>query len=54
MQGVLGEGWTLDSLQLVVGPGTRIDKSPDVGDYVEVRGRWGADGRVLVERIRRR
>ncbi|WP_342245490.1 c-type cytochrome domain-containing protein [Pseudomonas sp. OTU5201] len=54
LQGVLGEGWTLDSLQLVVGPGTRIDKSPDVGDYVEVRGRWGADGRVLVERIRRR
>ncbi|BAN47474.1 c-type cytochrome domain-containing protein [Metapseudomonas resinovorans] len=54
LQGVLGEGWTLDSLQLVVGPETRIDKSPGVGDYVEVRGRWGQDGRVLVERIRRR
>lgn len=54
LQGVLGKGWTLDSLQLVVGPGTRIDKSPGVGDYVEVRGRWDQDGRVLVERIRRR
>ncbi|WP_044871527.1 c-type cytochrome domain-containing protein [Pseudomonas sp. LFM046] len=54
LQGVLGEGWTLDSLPLVVGPGTRIDKAPEVGDYVEVRGRWGQDGRVLVERIRRR
>ncbi|GLZ87168.1 hypothetical protein Pres01_32190 [Metapseudomonas resinovorans] len=54
LQGVLGEGWTLDSLQLVVGPGTRIDKSPGVGDVVEVRGRWGQDGRVLVDRIRRR
>ncbi len=54
LQGVLGAGWTLDSLQLVVGPGTRIDKSPGVGDVVEVRGRWGQDGRVLVDRIRRR
>ncbi|MDH4556874.1 hypothetical protein E8F11_17165 [Pseudomonas sp. BN417] len=54
LQGVLGEGWTLDSLQLVVGPESRIDKSPGVGDYVEVRGRWSQDGRVLVERIRRR
>ncbi|WP_271411463.1 c-type cytochrome domain-containing protein [Pseudomonas sp. Q1-7] len=54
LQGVLGEGWTLDSLPLVVGPGTRLDKSPEAGDYVEVRGRWGADGRLLVERIRRR
>ncbi|NWL78799.1 hypothetical protein DM872_18300 [Pseudomonas taiwanensis] len=54
LQGVLGEGWTLDSLQLVIGPGTRIDKSPGVGDVVEVRGRWGQDGRVLVDRIRRR
>lgn len=54
LQGVLGEGWTLDSLQLVVGPDTRIDKSPSVGDFVEVRGRWGQDGRLLVERIRRR
>ncbi|AYF87711.1 c-type cytochrome domain-containing protein [Pseudomonas sp. JS3066] len=54
LQGVLGEGWTLDSLQLVVGPGTRIDKSPGVGDFVEVRGRLGQDGQVLVERIRRR
>ncbi|MFZ6045625.1 c-type cytochrome domain-containing protein [Pseudomonas sp. CR3202] len=54
LQGILGAGWTLDSLQLVVGPGTRIDKSPGIGDYVEVRGRWGRDGQLLVERIRRR
>ncbi|MDH4874352.1 c-type cytochrome domain-containing protein [Pseudomonas sp. BN515] len=54
LQGVLGEGWTLDSVPLAIGPGTRIDKSPGVGDYVEVRGRWGADGRIVVERIRRR
>lgn len=54
LQGVLGPGWTLDSLPLVVGPGTRIDKSPREGDYVEVRGRLDGEGRVLVERIRRR
>ncbi|MCY1559726.1 hypothetical protein D9M68_967880 [compost metagenome] len=54
LQGVLGEGWTLDSLQLVIGPESRIDKSPRVGDYVEVRGRWSQDGQLLVERIRRR
>ncbi len=54
LQGVLGAGWTLDSVPLVVGPGTRMDKAPGIGDYVEVRGRWGQDGRVLVERIRRR
>jgi mono/diheme cytochrome c family protein len=54
LQGVLGEGWTLDSVPLAIGPGTRIDKLPGVGDYVEVRGRWGADGRIVVERIRRR
>ncbi|WP_375739278.1 c-type cytochrome domain-containing protein [Pseudomonas boanensis] len=54
LQGMLGEGWTLDGLPLVVGPDSRIDKSPGVGDYVEVRGRLGGDGRVMVERIRRR
>ncbi|MCO6055724.1 c-type cytochrome [Pseudomonas sp. MOB-449] len=54
LQGRLGEGWTLDSVPLVVGPDSRIDKSPGVGDFVEVRGRWSRDGRVLVERIRRR
>ncbi|AOE84297.1 c-type cytochrome domain-containing protein [Pseudomonas sp. TCU-HL1] len=54
LQGRLGEGWTLDSVPLVLGPGSRIDKSPGVGDFVEVRGRWSQDGRVLVERIRRR
>ena len=54
LEGTLGAGWTLDGLRLQVGAGTRIDKRPATGDRVEVRGRIGADGGVLADRIRRR
>lgn len=44
----------LDDVELVITRSTRIDKSPRSGDYVEVRGRIDADGRVVVERMRAR
>jgi hypothetical protein len=44
----------LDDLELVITRSTRLDKSPRPGDYVEVRGRIDADGRVVVERMRAR
>lgn len=53
LHGTLGAGWTLDGLPLRVGTGTRIDKSPRPGDYVQVRGRWSGQ-EVEVERLRRR
>ncbi len=53
LHGTLGAGWTLDGLPLRVGTGTRIDKSPRPGDYVQVRGRWSGQD-VEVERLRRR
>lgn len=54
LHGILNAGWKLDGLELVVGNGTRIDKSPRSGDYVEVRGYLDDAGRVIVERLRRR
>lgn len=54
LHGTLGSGWLLDGLRLSVDGGTRIDKSPEPGDYVEVRGTVRADGGVDVERLRRR
>jgi len=54
LHGKLTDFWKLDALPLEVSRRTRIDKKPRPGDYVEVRGRLEADGRVLAERIRRR
>ncbi len=54
LHGRLSAPGRLDDLELVIGAGTRIDKQPRPGNFVEVRGRIGADGRVLVERLRRR
>ncbi|GAB4172703.1 MAG: hypothetical protein Kow0020_07750 [Wenzhouxiangellaceae bacterium] len=44
----------LDGQPLVIRRNTRIDKSPDIGDYVEVRARLGPEGQILVDRMRRR
>jgi mono/diheme cytochrome c family protein len=44
----------LDGLVLDIGPGTRVDKNPTPGDYVEVRGRLDDSGCVIVERLRPR
>lgn len=44
----------LDDVELVISRSTRLDKSPRSGDYVEVRGVLDADGRVVVDRMRRR
>ena len=44
----------LDGLSLVITRSTRLDKSPRPGDYVQVRGRLDADGRVVVDRMRPR
>lgn len=54
LQGRLASPNRLDDVELVITRTTRIDKSPGRGDYVEVRGRIDADGRVVVERMRRR
>lgn len=54
LDGTLDGRWSLDGLPLRVSAGTRIDKSPGVGDRVEVRGAVRADGTIEVERIRRR
>lgn len=54
LHGTLEGRWRLNGLELSVDSGTRIDKSPGKGDYVEVRGHLDADGKVNAERIRRR
>ena len=54
LHGRLEDGDRLDELPLAIGRGTRIDKNPRPGDYVEVRATLGGDGAVLADRIRRR
>ena len=54
LHGTLRSGWQLDDLDLIIGAHTRIDKSPNPGDYVEVRGRLDENLNVEVERLRRR
>jgi uncharacterized membrane protein len=54
LHGRLEAGWRLDGLALEVDDGTRLDKGPRPGDYVEVRGTIGPDGGVTAERIRPR
>lgn len=54
LHGTLDARWRLDGLELNVTGFTRIDKSPGVGDYVQVRGRVDEAGAVTVERLRRR
>lgn len=52
--GTLDGRWSVDGQPLVVDGRTRIDKNPRPGDRVEVRGRIGPKGEVIVERLRRR
>jgi uncharacterized membrane protein len=54
LQGILESDWRLDGLQLTVDGGTRIDKRPRAGDFVEVRATIGAKGDIVTERVRRR
>ncbi|HEY5764224.1 MAG TPA: c-type cytochrome domain-containing protein [Rhodocyclaceae bacterium] len=54
LHGRLESGDRLDELPLAINRGTRIDKTPRPGDYVEVRATLGSDGAVLADRIRRR
>lgn len=54
LHGQLTGQWELDGLPLMVGPGTRLDKRPAVGNYVEARGTVQPDGRISVTRLRRR
>lgn len=49
-----GAGWQLDGLPLEINAATRVDDSPQPGDYVQVRGRLRPDGSLAVERIRAR
>jgi mono/diheme cytochrome c family protein len=52
LHGVLGPGWSLDGLPLVVPSGTRLDDNPRPGDYVQVRGIVDHRGDIRAERIR--
>lgn len=54
LHGTLDADGRLDGLELVITPDTRIDDRPRPGDYVQVRGRIGSDGSILVERLRER
>jgi hypothetical protein len=54
LHGTLTAGPSLDGLALQFGPGSRIDRQPAPGAYVEVRGRLDSGGRVVVERLRAR
>jgi hypothetical protein len=54
LHGTLTMIWELDGLPLRVDAATRIDKRPQAGDLVEVRGTVQNDGAVHVNRIRRR
>jgi mono/diheme cytochrome c family protein len=54
LQGKLTGQWQLDDLPLIVTDGTRFDKSPRTGDFVEVRGILDGAGGIVAERIRLR
>lgn len=54
LHGRLEPGWRLDGLPLAVDSNTRLDKHPQPGDAVQVRGRLDATGNVRAERIRPR
>lgn len=54
LHGTLEANWSLDGLPLQVTPKTRLDDSPQPGDYVQVRGRLQRDGNLYIERIRPR
>ena len=51
--GTLTALWAIDGLALVVGPQTVIERSPKVGDLVDVRGTLGPKGEILVTLLRR-
>ncbi|WPC03704.1 DUF5666 domain-containing protein [Pseudomonas benzenivorans] len=54
LHGRLEANWRLDGLALKITSATRVEDSPQPGDYVQVRGRLLEDGSLLLERIRRR
>ncbi len=54
LHGTLTAGPSLDGLPLQFGPGSRIDKQPAPGAYVQLRGRLDSSGRVVVDRLRPR
>lgn len=54
LHGQLDNQWHLDGLPLEVTSSTRMDKNPQPGDYVRVRGRVREDGKITAERVTRR
>lgn len=54
LHGTLRADGTLDGLALGSMAGARLDKRPHPGEYARVDGRLDAEGRVEVERLRRR
>lgn len=52
LHGRLSKHWVLDGLELEIHSGTDIKKSPGPGTYVRVRGRLGAKGEVIADRIK--
>ena len=45
--------WAIEGVVLVVGPQTVIERSPKVGDLVDVRGTLGPKGEIFVTLLRR-
>ena len=54
LHGTLDNGGRLDGLAITITSETRVDDRPQAGDYVQVRGTIGANGNVVVERMRER
>jgi mono/diheme cytochrome c family protein len=54
LHGTLDGAASLDGWEFERTASTRLDKRPQPGDYVQLRGHIGADGRVIAERLRRR
>ena len=54
LHGTLTDQWVLDGYPLIVPSSTRVDKSPQIGSYVRVRGRLGRDKRLVITRITRK
>jgi mono/diheme cytochrome c family protein len=54
LHGILTGQWELDGMPFTVDGGTRLDKGPGAGDYVELRGVVLPDGGIRATRLRPR
>lgn len=54
LRGILTAADQIDGARFRIGPDTRVDDRPAIGDGAEIRGRVGPDGTILAERLRGR